>query len=219
MLRGTAAALRQRAGVGSRRRPPLPCLRHPRTLPGVQGAQLNKLVYCTARHLPTPKPVTKQQTQASFFGEKTTHTTLTHAHAQNMAGGRGRRRKEGEGSGEEDWRQVSVPQGRSVPFQASPPPPLPVLSPPASAARGASFISGILAATPLVHWLLSPYPARPRMTTAPRMGVPVGMSAAAEAPRARISPAREPTLRASGPRQWAALRPSRPSRASCTGQR
>lgn len=158
--RGRAAALQQRAGVGSRRPPPPPSLRHPRTLPGVQGAQPNKLVYCTARHLPTPKPVTKQQTRASFFGEKTTHTTLTHAHAQNMAGRRGRRRKEGEGSGEEDWRQVSAPQGRSVPFQASPPP-LPALSSPASAARGASFISGILPAAPLAHSLLSPYSARP----------------------------------------------------------
>lgn len=63
-------------------------------LPGVQGAALpNKLVYCTASHLPTPKPVTKQQPRASFFGEKTRALTLTHTHRTWQAGAEGEERR------------------------------------------------------------------------------------------------------------------------------
>lgn len=126
-------ASRQRAGVGSRRQPPPPCLRHPRSPPRRAGSSFTQqtgLLYC--KPFTNPQTCYKTATPGFFlWGEN----TRTHAHAQNMAGRSGGRRKEGEGGGEEDWRQVSAPQGRSVPFQASLPA-LPALSPPSSGGRG-----------------------------------------------------------------------------------
>lgn len=133
--RGLRRALGWAAGPG-----PALCPRHPRTLPACR--EHNRTNWSIVLQDIYQPPNLLQNSKPGLLSLGRKYARYTHSRTRtNMAGGKGRRRKEGECSGEEDWRQVSAPQGRSVPFQASPPP-LPALSLPASAARGVSFHLG-----------------------------------------------------------------------------
>lgn len=150
---GTAAGqLANRAGVGSRQQPPPTCLRHPRTLPQRAGSSFTEqtgLLYWEPFTNPPDLLQNSKPGQLSL-GAVWGKTRTKHGRQE-------RREKEG---GEADWRQVSVPQGRSLPFQASPPT-LPELSPPPGAGSEECPSWGILQATPLSHSLQPPFPSTP----------------------------------------------------------
>lgn len=165
--------------MGSRRRPPPPCLRHPRTPPRRAGSSFTEqtgLLYC--KPFTNPQSCYKTATSGFFLWGENTHTHL-HSRTRTKHGRRERREKKGGGGqrgGRLETGKCAPGQERAFSGLASQPC---QRSPRHPRGAGGNCLSGGSFPRRLCHiHCYRRYPARPRILSA--------------APRSLPSPPRQP---------------------------